>query len=328
MRAAAVAVKTPVADLGTRAQEALHRTLLTAATETHTMSSHLVRLLPSLAVWFMLLSVARSTPTLEPDALNQLQPTFTFPPFPQPSLVPWPANVRLSPNYTVLSPLSTVVLVNGSGAGAATTSSPSLSSLATLFAEEISLATGGQVNASVAHGKLPPTAATVLSLSIDPSLGEAKSRLSVTAAGVTIFGGTYAAVVTATATALQLMEYGHDCHEELGLLCGTSVWRMPHLEVDDEPVLGGASAQPAVPAQLVTGGLILPTAQSRSRVHVLAAEYRGLMIDLARNFHPVQYLKRYVIMCRLYKLNSFHMHLSDNEAFSFPSTAFPKLCDA
>ena len=56
-----------------------------------------------------------------------------------------------------------------------------------------------------------------------------------------------------------------------------------------------------------------------------SAAYRGIMIDLARNFHPVDYLKRYIVMCRVYKLNYIHLHFSDDQAFAFPSTAFPNL---
>jgi N-acetyl-beta-hexosaminidase len=32
-----------------------------------------------------------------------------------------------------------------------------------------------------------------------------------------------------------------------------------------------------------------------------------------------------VILCRLYKLNYVHIHLTDDGAFSFPSTAYPEL---
>ncbi len=56
-----------------------------------------------------------------------------------------------------------------------------------------------------------------------------------------------------------------------------------------------------------------------------AAEYRGLLIDCARQWHPAQSLKDVIVMCRLYKVNYIHLHLTDNESFTFPSKAFPSL---
>jgi hexosaminidase len=54
-------------------------------------------------------------------------------------------------------------------------------------------------------------------------------------------------------------------------------------------------------------------------------DYRGLMIDLARNFHPVSNLEQIIEMCRLYKIRYLHLHLSDDQSFTFPSRAFPAL---
>lgn len=56
-----------------------------------------------------------------------------------------------------------------------------------------------------------------------------------------------------------------------------------------------------------------------------AAGYRGLMVDVARNWHSIDTLKQCVVLCRLYKVNMLQLHLSDTSAFMFPSTAFPKL---
>jgi hexosaminidase len=48
------------------------------------------------------------------------------------------------------------------------------------------------------------------------------------------------------------------------------------------------------------------------------------MVDAAREYLPLTSLKGYVILCRLYKLNHLHIHLTDDHAFSFPSTAYPE----
>lgn len=56
-----------------------------------------------------------------------------------------------------------------------------------------------------------------------------------------------------------------------------------------------------------------------------AHAYRGLLIDCARQWHPAQGLKDLIVMCRLYKINFIHLHLTDDQSFTFPSKAFPQL---
>lgn len=55
------------------------------------------------------------------------------------------------------------------------------------------------------------------------------------------------------------------------------------------------------------------------------AGYRGLMVDVARQYHSIGVLKEMVEMCRLYKVRFLQIHLTDDQAFTFPSTAYPKL---
>ena len=50
-----------------------------------------------------------------------------------------------------------------------------------------------------------------------------------------------------------------------------------------------------------------------------------MMVDAARAFLPLPMLKSYVIMCRLYKINYLHMHLTDDGSFTFPSAKYPEL---
>jgi len=55
------------------------------------------------------------------------------------------------------------------------------------------------------------------------------------------------------------------------------------------------------------------------------SEYCGLMIDVARRYNSIDELRQAVMLCRLYKIQYLHLHLSDDQVFCFPSTAFPKL---
>ena len=55
------------------------------------------------------------------------------------------------------------------------------------------------------------------------------------------------------------------------------------------------------------------------------AGYRGHMVDLARQYHTIDSLKDVVTMCRLYKIRYLQIHLTDDQAFTFPSAAYPTL---
>lgn len=53
--------------------------------------------------------------------------------------------------------------------------------------------------------------------------------------------------------------------------------------------------------------------------------WRGLMIDSARHFTPVDVIKRNIDGLEAVKMNVFHWHLSDNQGFRVESKKFPKL---
>jgi len=54
-------------------------------------------------------------------------------------------------------------------------------------------------------------------------------------------------------------------------------------------------------------------------------EWRGLMIDVARHFIPLDVVKRNVDAMAAAKLNILHLHLSDDEGFRIESKKYPKL---
>ena len=54
-------------------------------------------------------------------------------------------------------------------------------------------------------------------------------------------------------------------------------------------------------------------------------DYRALMIDLARKWHPFDTLLGYVDLCYLYKIKYLHLHFVDTPSYTLPSRAFPKM---
>ncbi len=53
--------------------------------------------------------------------------------------------------------------------------------------------------------------------------------------------------------------------------------------------------------------------------------YRSFMIDMGRNPHPPKILRHVVDMMWFSKANYLHLHLTDDQLFSWPSTAYPNL---
>ncbi len=53
--------------------------------------------------------------------------------------------------------------------------------------------------------------------------------------------------------------------------------------------------------------------------------YRGLMLDISRNFKDLQTLKKYVDVMARYKLNKLHLHLIDDEGWRLEIPSLPEL---
>jgi hexosaminidase len=53
--------------------------------------------------------------------------------------------------------------------------------------------------------------------------------------------------------------------------------------------------------------------------------YRGAMLDVARYFFPVEYVKHFIDYLALHKLNHFHWHLTDDQGWRIEIKKYPKL---
>lgn len=53
--------------------------------------------------------------------------------------------------------------------------------------------------------------------------------------------------------------------------------------------------------------------------------HRGLMVDLARQWHAFDSLLHDVDLCWLYKINKLQLHFTDDQSFTLPMKAYPKL---
>jgi len=103
------------------------------------------------------------------------------------------------------------------------------------------------------------------------------------------------------------------------------------LNVDETARICGGSAQAVAWGsvtllQSLRGGVKEPAEFPRLHVEDRPGlAYRGLMVDLARQWHPVESVRMLVALCRWYKINTLHLHLTDDQSFTFPSRAYPGL---
>lgn len=55
--------------------------------------------------------------------------------------------------------------------------------------------------------------------------------------------------------------------------------------------------------------------------------YRGIMLDVARHYMPVDQIKRIIDVMAMQKMNRFHWHLTDSQGWRFESKKYPKLTE-
>ncbi|HYT70639.1 MAG TPA: family 20 glycosylhydrolase [Gemmatimonadales bacterium] len=85
---------------------------------------------------------------------------------------------------------------------------------------------------------------------------------------------------------------------------------------------GLQSLRSLLPAPSPRGGLALPALRM---VDAPRFGYRGFMLDVARNFHSKAAVLRTLDLLGRYKLNVFHIHLTDDEGWRVEIPSFPEL---
>jgi hexosaminidase len=65
----------------------------------------------------------------------------------------------------------------------------------------------------------------------------------------------------------------------------------------------------------------------RPGVHAARFAWRGMHVDLARQFHPATDVEWLVDVAAWHGLNRLHLHLSDDEGWRFPVDGYPQLTD-
>eukprot|EP01051_Picozoa_sp_SAG22_P003089 SAG22_NODE_146_length_17566_cov_17.597847_5_plen_993_part_00 len=209
---------------------------------------------------------------------------------PEPGLVPFPRSASVKSLYVDIPlPLKLADITVGN---------PSLQSLAALLLAEVAARTNtsGATAAAQTHSNDGP----IIKLAVNAT--RVYSSIVVSSHnGVVLTGSSNEGLLAAMTTFIQALELSAD----------TDTGRQPLITT--RPSFG-CSTTP------------------RWRVPVLVATdtepekpFRGMLSDVARKPVSLLQLKKLVVMCRFYKLNHLHLHMSDNEAVVWPSTAFPTL---
>ena len=55
--------------------------------------------------------------------------------------------------------------------------------------------------------------------------------------------------------------------------------------------------------------------------------YRGMHLDVGRHFFPVTFIKKYIDLLALYKMNTFHWHLTEDQGWRIEIKKYPKLTE-
>jgi len=58
-----------------------------------------------------------------------------------------------------------------------------------------------------------------------------------------------------------------------------------------------------------------------------AFPWRGAMLDVARHFMPIDFVRRFVDLLALHKLNVLHLHLTDDQGWRMPVPGYPRLTE-
>jgi len=56
-------------------------------------------------------------------------------------------------------------------------------------------------------------------------------------------------------------------------------------------------------------------------------QYRGMHLDVARHFMPVEFVEKFIDLMSQYKFNYFHWHLTDDQGWRIPIKKYPKLTE-
>ncbi len=156
------------------------------------------------------------------------------------------------------------------------------------LAELLAPAMGARLRVAV-----PTPVENCIALSIDAnlssSLGEEGYRLAVSSRRAELTAGTSGGVFWGMQTIRQLLPAQIFSPARVAGVA----WEMPAVEIEDRPRFG----------------------------------WRGLMLDCARHFMPVEFIYKWIDLLSIHKMNVFHWHLTEDQGWRIEIKKYPKLTE-
>ncbi len=79
-----------------------------------------------------------------------------------------------------------------------------------------------------------------------------------------------------------------------------------------------------LPLEAEDGKLILPAVDIKDQPRFA---WRGNMLDVGRHFFPVSFIKKYIDILAMYKINTFHWHLTEDQGWRLEIKKYPLLTE-
>ena len=175
-------------------------------------------------------------------------------------------------------------------------SNPDLRPLAEMLAERLLITSGMTLDIEEFDqtGFAPTNTKAVIFMPLNlksgnKSLGEEDYTLKVESNNVAISASTAKGEFYALQSLLQLLP----TEVYSSSLTNSTKWAIPNCSIYDHPAFG----------------------------------YRGLMLDVSRHFFPVSFIKKYINLLALHKMNTLHWHLTDDQGWRIEIKKYPKLTE-
>jgi len=159
------------------------------------------------------------------------------------------------------------------------------------LAEKIKTATGLGLTVQKASGSGQGAGAILLSTTkADKKLGDEGYSLTVDKKGIVITANQAAGLFYGVQSLLQLLPTGPFDSSKTGQSTDVS---LPYVKIKDQP----------------------------------RYSWRGMHLDVCRHFFPKEFIKKYIDLIAMHKMNVFHVHLTDDQGWRVEIKRYPKLTE-
>ena len=161
--------------------------------------------------------------------------------------------------------------------------------MADLLSEKISFSSGLKLETKSYNAAFPTNNSIVFStLGADVTLGKEGYTIDISETNVTVRATNANGFFYGLQTLLQLLPVDIEKHSS-----GVKSYSLPVVSIKDKPRFS----------------------------------YRGMHLDVGRHMFPVEFIKKYIDLMAMYKMNMFHWHLTDDQGWRIEIKKYPKLTE-